>query len=323
MLHRLAAVAIVVLGAVFVFLPPQQPQRYDNDQYLYADTVARMKDGDSYYRAAADSYEAVGGAVETTRAFRPPTAFLAWRWIPTSLLWPAYVIVVAVATGLLLLATTRVPLLAPLVTIYLLVLGRSGVEYLFVELWAVPCVAASLLFVERKRWGAAAAFALLATAVRELAAGLVLGGLLAAVVHRLPWRQWAVALLAGAGLYALHATLLSPYLSAHGTEAKLLGTGSVGAMLDMAGFQLPAAQAVGLVIWVLAVVHIVRTGRLARLGFFVSLPLVGLVVDRPYWGGMVVPFLLLWAGEEVAELAAPIAARVDRRPARTSARRRS
>jgi hypothetical protein len=297
------------LGAVFLFMPPQQPRRYDNDQYIYANTVARMKARDSYYRAASDSYKAVGGSVETTRAFRPPTAFLVWRWVPTSLLWPTYVVLVAVATGLLLLGVTTTPLVVLLVTVYLLALGRVSVEYLFVELWAVPLVAASLLSFERRCWRAAAAFALVATAVRELAGGLLVGGLLAAVMHKRPWSSWLVGIVAAAALYAVHVALLQPYLGAHGTEAKLLGTGSVGTVLDMAGFQLPAHRVLGALIWGLALIHVVRTGRFAMLAFFVTLPLLGLVANRPYWGAVVVPFLILWAGEAVAALIMRVSSR--------------
>jgi hypothetical protein len=301
--RRVAAAAILVLGAAFLFSPPQQPHRYDNDEFIYAHTVARMKRGESYYRAASDSYKAVGGSVETTRAFRPPTAFLLWRSIPTSLLWPAYVLLVAVATGLLLLEVTTAPLVVPLVTIYLLALGRVSVEYLFAELWAVPLVAATLLEIDRKRWRCAAGLALVATAVRELAGGLLAGGLLAALMRKQPWRPWVAALVAGGALYALHTHLLEPYLGAHGTEAKLLGTGSIATVFHMAGFQLPAASALGAVIWALAVVQVIRSGQFPNLVFFVTLPLLGLIADRPYWGAIVVPFLIFWAGEEVAALA--------------------
>jgi hypothetical protein len=319
--RRVAAAAIVVLGVVFLFSPPQEPHRYNNDQFIYTHTVARMKRGESYYRAASDSYKAVGGSVETTRAFRPPTAFLLWRWIPTKLLWPSYVVIVAVATGLILLRVTTAPLVVPLVTIYLLALGRVSVEYLFAELWAVPLVAATLLEIDRKRWRLAAGFAVAATAVRELAGGLLAGGLLAAVLRKQPWRPWVVGLAVTGALYALHARLLQPYLHAHGTEARLLGTGSLGTVLHMAGFQLPGGRAVGIVIWALAVVNVVRTGRFPNLAFFVTLPLVGLIADRPYWGAIVVPFLILWAGEEVVTLAAR--ARAGRRPAGTQGQRRA
>jgi hypothetical protein len=300
--RRLVAAAVIVIGAVFLFLPPQQPGQYDNDQLIYARTVAGMKHGKSYYRAASDAYRSVGGAVETTRAFRPPTAFLLWRWIPTGLLWPSFVVAVAVASGLLLLRVTTVPLVAPVVTIYLLALGRVSVEYLFVELWAVPLVAATLLAVERRRWWAAAVFAVFATAVRELAAVVLVGGLVSALVHRRPWRPWAASIGAAGALYVLHAALLQPYLVNRGTEAQLLGTGSLGGMLDMAGFQLPAHQVLGAVLWALAIVGLVRTGRLALLGPYAMLPVLGLLVDRPYWGAMVVPFLIVWACEGVVEV---------------------
>ncbi|MCU1450517.1 MAG: hypothetical protein JWP02_2687 [Acidimicrobiales bacterium] len=300
--RRLAAAAVVVIGVAFLFVPPQQPHVYDNDQLVYARTVAGMRRGESYYKAAAASYRSVGGAVETTRAFRPPTAFLLWRWIPTRLLWPSFVVAVAMVSGLLLLRVTSVPLVVPVVTIYLLTLGRAGVEYLFVELWAVPLVAAALLAVERRRWWAAAGLALVATAVRELAGVLLIGALAAAIVHRRPWRPWVASIAAAGGLYALHVTLLQPYLVARGSEERLLGTGSLGAMLDMAGFQLPAHQVVGALLWALAIVGLVRTRRVALLGPYAMLPALGLLADRPYWRAMAEPFLMVWAGEGVVAL---------------------
>jgi len=297
--RRVVAVAVIVLGAIFVFLAPQQPQRYDNDEFLYSHTVTRMKQGTSYYRAADDSYKEVGGQVETTRAFRPPTAFLLWRWIPTDLLWPSFVILVAVGTSLLMLPDTSAPLAVPVVTIYLLVLGRVSVEYLFVELWAVPLVAATIWAAKRERWWLAASLGLLAAAVRELAALILVGGLLEAVVHRKrkPWGPWAAAIAAGGVLYVVHASLLAPYLAHKGSEQALLGTGSVGAIFDMAGFQLPIHVVLGAVLWGLALYGLVLSRRIWFLGPYAMLPLLGLVAARPYWGGMVVPFLILWASE--------------------------
>ena len=308
--RRVAAVTVLVLGAIFVFLPPQQPQRYDNDEFIYAHTVERMKHGSSYYRAAADSYREVGGRVETTRAFRPPTAFLLWRWIPTNLLWPSFVVLVAVATALLMLSDTSAPLAVPVVMIYLLVLGRVSVEYLFVELWAVPLVAAAIFAAKRERWWLAALFGLFATAVRELAALILIGGLLEAVVRRKPWWPWAAAIGAGGILYGVHASLLAPYLAQRGTEEALFGTGGVGAVLDMAGFQLPAHAVVGVVLWALALYGLVRTDRILFLGPYALLPLLGLIAARPYWGGMVVPFLILWASEAGVDLYGRVRPRV-------------
>ena len=65
-----------VFPEVFVFVPPEQPRTYNNDQFIYAHTVARMKGGKSYYRAAADSYVEVGGQVGGMRGCA--------RWPP----WP-------------------------------------------------------------------------------------------------------------------------------------------------------------------------------------------------------------------------------------------
>jgi hypothetical protein len=305
--HRVAAVAVVALCALAMVDPPDRPTQYDNDQFLYDQTVDRMRDGDGYYEAAAATFKSVGGAVETARAFRPPTAFLVWRWIPEGLLWPGYVVFVCAATGLLLLFASRAAIAVPIVVAYLLALGRVSVEYLFVELWTVPLTAGCLLAHQRRRDGVAAGCALVATAVRELAAPLVAGGLFAARIARRPLRPWAIAAAGGAALYGLHLLLLQDHLSSAGTEQELLGTGSLGAVVDIAGFQLPAGALLGPALWALALAALWRRGRaqVALLGPLMLLPLVGLLVDRPYWGGMVVPFELLLAGELLSSLPSP------------------
>jgi hypothetical protein len=301
--RHLVAVAVVMLCVVFALSPPEKPKVYDNDQYLYQDTVRRMRHGADYYEASERTFTAVGGTIETARGFRPPTAFLFWRLLPEGALWPAFLVLVVGATGMILLATGVAPLAALLTVLYLLVLGRFSVEYLFVELWAVPLVAGSLAAAASRRWWLAAGLALGATAVRELAVLLIVGGVWAAIAHRQRLRPWLTALVSAAALYALHVVLLSDHLGRHGTEARLLGTGSPGAAARMMGFQLPAALVVGPVLWVSGLVWLHRSGRLALAGPFAALPLLGLVADRPYWGALVVPFLLAWTYELVSGLA--------------------
>jgi hypothetical protein len=305
--HRVAAVAVVLLCAVVAFDPPAEPSTYDNDQYLYQQIVDRMRDGDDFYTAAAGAYRSVGGAVETPRAFRPPTAFLVWRWIPTDLLWPAYVALVCGLTGLLLLAATRAPIAVPLVVVYLISLGRVSVEYLFVELWTVPLTAGCLLAYRQRRERLAAGLAVAATAVRELAAVLIVGGLGAAWRARRTVRTWLVAVVVASALYALHVLLLQDHLSAAGTEERLVGTGSLQAVAEMTGFQLPASGLVGPALWALALAGLWRRERAEGLLLapLLLLPLIGLVVDRPYWGAMVVPFEILLAAELLSGLRPP------------------
>ena len=142
-----------------------------------------------------------------------------------------------------------------------------------------------------------------------------MGGVLSAVVRRRSWWPWVAAAAAAGALYGLHASLLAPYLAHRGSEEALLGTGSVGAVLDMAGFQLPVHQVVGILLWGLALYNLFRTGRAPFLGPYALLPLLGLIAARPYWGSMVVPFLILWAGEELAHrIASAAPLRISRRP---------
>lgn len=303
--RRVVAVTVVVLCAVFMFSPPRPPTRYDTDQYLYQDMVRRMKAGAGYYDAADDAVRAVGGSIETARGYRPPTAFLFWRVIPEDGLWPAYVVLVVGATAAVLFLGGAPAFGILLATLYLLILGRFSVEYLFVELWAVPLVAGAFVAPRRERWWLAAGLGLAATSVRELAALVLIGGLLHALVHRRRWLPWAAALAAAAALYAVHAALLASHLDTQGTEAKLLGTGSLRSVVEMMAFQLPAPWFVGPALWTGAVLYLRRSKRLALAGPYAALPWLGLLVDRPYWGAMVVPFLILWAealGEKLVNI---------------------
>jgi hypothetical protein len=62
--------------------------------------------------------------------------------------------------------------------------------------------------------------------------------------------------------------------------------------------------ALGVVVWVVGIGRVARDRLLAPVTVLLGLPLVGLVVDRPYWGLLATPFVLLWAGELVGEVAA-------------------
>jgi hypothetical protein len=303
--RRVVGVTVVVLTAAFALSPPPSPKTYDNDQYLYQGTVRRMRAGQGYYEASEQTFRAAGGTIETARGYRLPTAFLLWRLLPERGLWPAYVIVVAGATALILLAGGVAPIAVLLCFLYLLILGKFSVEYLFVELWAVPLVAGAMVASVARRWWPAAGLALAATTVRELAVLLIVGGLLAALVRKHPTKPWVGALATAAVLYGLHIVLVSSHLGSHGTEGRLLGTGSLSAAAHMMGFQLPAGVVVGPLLWSAALVWLRRTDRLLAVGPYAALPLLGLVADRPYWGGMVVPFLLVWSYELAASQLTP------------------
>src|SRR5205807_2444930 len=226
-----------------------------------------------------------GGAVSSVRAYRLPTVFLLWRALPGGrAVWLLFVALVAV-TGFFLLDITAVPIMAPLVAWYLLNGARPHVggtwvdQHLIVELWAVPAVAGALWAWRRTKWVAAAALAAVAALVRELAAGLVVGGLLASHVLHRPRRPWLLAAGAVAAGVAVHSVLASSHLVAHGSEIGLLGTGGPDRAATMMGVGLRHPMILGPLIWVLAAARLAadRELRLLML-FYVTLPFTGFFV---------------------------------------------
>jgi len=78
----------------------------------------------------------------------------------------------------------------------------------------------------------------------------------------------------------------------------------------MMGVGLPRPTILGPLIWVLAVARLATDRELRLLFlFYVTLPLTGFLVGRDYWGYLVVPFAILWAGEAVAGLIVRVSSR--------------
>ena len=293
--RRVAAAAVLVAGAVFLFLPPQQPRRYDNDEYIYA-----------HRRRHEERRELLPGRSRLVPNGRrggrddesvpPADSFSSLAMDPDE---PAVAELRRDGGGRYRASPSEDherPLIAPVVMIYLLMLGRQRRVSLRGALGGSargggPSRRRASALVGCRRVGSGCHCRTRArgrTAPRR------------SVRRARP--SEAVAPMGWVGcrrrpLYLLHVALLQPYLVGRGTEERLLGTGSFGAMLDMAGFQLPAHQVVGALLWALAVVGLARTGRLALLGLYAMLPVLGLLADRPYWGAMVVPFLMVWACE--------------------------
>src|SRR5262249_28783238 len=149
--------------------------------------------------------------------------------------------------------------------------------------------------------GVAAALGLVAVLTRETTVLFLVGGLLAA--HRQNDKRWpwVAALGVCAVSFAINAHLAGPFLVSHGgTETPLLGTGRPPlSILRWMGYGLPAGVIVGPLLWavsVLALVGRVRAlpaqslGVAPRPGFddlmlpFLTLPLLGLLITRDYWG---------------------------------------
>lgn len=304
---RKAAVAVTLaLCVLYAVLPPARGAEHFVDQVINRETVDAMRAGSGYYPAMDKALRHHGGAVSSVRAFRLPELFLVWRLLPgPRAVWLLFVGLVAV-TALLLLDVTSCPLIVPFVAWYMLNAARphiGGVWFdqdLIVELWVVPAAAVVLWGWRRARWVLAAAFAAIASLVRELAVGLVAGGLLAAHVLHRPRRPWLVAAGVVAAGLAAHTAAASGHLVAHGHEIALLGTGGPDRVATMMGVGLPHPLVLGPLIWILAVARLATDRELRLLfAFSVTLPLVGFLVGRDYWGFIVTPFLILWAGEAV------------------------
>src|SRR5207253_2468918 len=104
---------------------------------------------------------------------------------------------------------------------------------------------------------------------------------------------------------------VSPYLAKHGTESPLLGTGRPPfSVFRWMGFGLPFGPVLGPVLWIVAVLALLgelpprRSGRGRDSPWppvtgiddfllpYLALPVLGFLVQRDYWGVLVVPFTM-------------------------------
>jgi hypothetical protein len=221
---RLSDIAAVVLAVALSLLAVRVGvhegyRTVDTDEAVYRATLLRMRAGEGYYSAMRDSL--VKGKHERPtqlRSIRPPTMFLALRWLPPST-WRWVVGAVYLAMTLLAWRIGRPygviggPLACAAVGVW--VLGFSNLLFLHSELWAAPLFMAGVLSARSNRDTTAAAFIGAATVVRELfGLGLVIGLVLAK--KRKPWM---LAIVIVATLAVVHALLASHVLSARGYEA--------------------------------------------------------------------------------------------------------
>lgn len=269
------------------------------DEHVYRSTVTKMRAGDSYYAATADALEPMYGPPSSVRAIRPPTLFWLWRWVPGGVagLRVLFLVAAGVAAALASRVAGRV---APGAVVWAWALAAGGVlpgeveQFLLAELWALPLVFGAWVAWRSGRDTLAAALAVAATACREFAVLLVLGGLVGSYVDRDRRRApWVVAGVVVAGLGIAHAVAAADVLTDSGYESPLLGTGFNVAerFARMAGFGLPARLVAGPALFGLALWACWRT----RSWFVVpltALPAAAAFADRPYWGALVVPVAL-------------------------------
>lgn len=309
-------VAVLVVCGLYAVRPPAKGREFFVDHVINRQTVDAMRSGEGYYEAMDDALREHVGPASSVRAFRMPTAFLVWRWLPGAhARWLVYVAMVLVVCACLVSATTA-PWIVPGVALHLLRFGRPHDaagwidQYLLVELWTLPAIAGAFLAWRRGRPALAAVLAVVATAVRELAALLVVGLVIGAVFRSSRRRPAVVAVAAVVVLVVAHAVFAGPQLADRGTEAPLLGTGGLDRVFTMAGVGLPRPDVVGGIVWVVALWWVFHDHDLRPfLAPLLLLPAIGLFVGRDYWGLLVVPLELVAAGEVAAMLAARVAAR--------------
>jgi hypothetical protein len=288
------------------------------DHHIDLRTVALMRRGSGYYTAMNHAMLEVGHApVDEVRAFRMPTMFMVWRYLPNDhAIWLLFVAMVLM-TGLMMLRLTRLAFVPPLLALVLLATGKRRVgsgwidQFAVVELWAAPLNVGALLAWKEKRSARAAWLALAAVAVRELSAGLLIGGLIASLRTGRARVHWITVCALSAVLYFVHSGLAHPFLVAHGkgVELPLLHTGGVGALVDMMGFGLPLGVVVGPVLWIAAVTQCVRKRNELALGLL-AVPLTGILIARPYWGLISLPAVLVFGSEGCVDAWSAVRARL-------------
>jgi len=288
---------VVALAVVFLTLSPSHVTAKHSDQLFYEDTVERMQRGEDYYSAMDAALFGVTQAPLTQiRSFRLPTVFIIWRYVGLS--WPL-AFVVLVGSGYLTMRLTT-PIVGLAMAAYLVRLAHpvGGLDYAWVEFWALPLVLAAMLAIRDDRWTAACICAFGAAAIRELAAPLVVSGLIAALIFDRPWKPWALATGTYVGLFAIHAHLAATHIAPSGFEGPLVGTGGSAYLFDMAA---PALGVFGFA----AVAWAFWRGRFTAEWWLVGplvigIPLLGLVMGRSYWGILVFPIAipLLWADRQ-------------------------
>ena len=287
-----ATIATIVAAAV---APAEQDRRH-LDHIAYEASIGFVRDGRSLYQASMDGLLEIGASVDQARAVRQPWLLGFWSLIPDGWLQPAYFVLVVLGSTLVTIVLVRTKPVALLVWAWTATAGIFyGVDaWLLFELWAIPFILGSALaWVSGRDW-VAAACCVVVCAIRETAVLLPLGYLVAALVLGRSWRPWVAGLATSAVLLAGHWVLVADHLDPDGGSAPLMGTGSFGAITWMTSF-LVLPDLVGLLLWVVGMVLLWRSA-LRPTVLLVCIPLLGLVVNRPYWGFLAMPLCVASLG---------------------------
>lgn len=315
--RRLVAVAVALFGLGYgLAVGPGPIWHYDHQ--VFRRTLELQRRGADYYDAYVRAFGDGGVELSQFRSVRQPGIFLLWQWLPTDLLWPLFVACVAVGVSWILLRLTDAPMAVLPVTAYLLFAGRVPSthvveQWLLVEMWAVIPLAVSVVAWHRGHHRTAAAAAAVAFLIREITAGFLLIGLVAAwrTGDRRARRAWLTATTGAVIGYGLHVVAALPHLSQTGNEAAIVGTARPpDTIVQMIGWMVPGPDVIAVAVFLLALVRLsTRPGPAITplLGLF-TIPAAGALVSRPYWGLVFIPFAILLAGEQVAAWAGALAA---------------
>ena len=177
--RRIVVALSGLLSVAYLTLTAAGPSGH-TDHFNYLRTVQHMQDGQGYYPAMRQAFLDGGVTLGRARAFRLPTIFWLWRWIPEGLLYAAFLLVVVVGTTWLMVRLTNHPWAALPVALYLASAGRLANTdiselWLLVEFWSVPALAGGVLAWERGRDGLSAA-ASSSPRSREVSAPLLFSG---------------------------------------------------------------------------------------------------------------------------------------------------
>lgn len=289
------AFAVVATAVAAVAAPDQQDSRH-LDHIAYEASVELMRDGQGMYEASIGGLLEIGASVDQARAVRQPWLLGAWSIVPDGWLQPLFFAFVVLGSTLLALCLVRYKPVALLVGAWA---ARAGIYYgvdawLLFELWAVPFILGSAVaWVGRRDW-AAVACCVAACAIRETAVLLPLGYLAAALVQGRPWKPWVAGLATSGLLLAGHWVAAADHLDPDGSSARLLGTGSVQAVAWMTSF-LVLPDAVGLAVWAVGLWLLWRSALRPTVAL-AAIPLLGLLVNRPYWGFLAMPLCIVALG---------------------------
>lgn len=311
-------VASVLIGILAVSLAvglPGKSIERSADQRIYRETQERMHAGTNYYDAMDSSLRDVNGPASTARSFRLPTIFYVWKFVPSGKpLWVMAMLWFA-ATSILIVWASSVPWAGLLVFFYMFSLARGRLDggwddaFLIVETWALLPMCVVFFAVRKRMTKLAAGAAMCAVAIRELCLPLV-GGVWWWLWRKRSDRRVQMVVGVGAVMLGLLAVIqlrgVHGHLVEHGSEEKLLGTGSLRAIADMSAFTLPSVYLAATLIIAGTVMRLRQDRELAQaFGPMFVLPLFGVIANRPYWGILVVPFFLVlsleWVVAEVAK----------------------